>query len=306
METVVKVAFLTAAADVEFHDKWMTSDTWAELICLRFNLMNDYSFTGKDLLKILGLKCNSYLTNQMDVDRRNLAKDHIGIFRDRYKDKTNKKLTCFYACEQGQAPKLNHVTSKWYNEINDGKILFNKFKTRASKRDLTVNGVVVSSNINKRKHEEVEEAVKNLLSSDKPSLPPANVPIIKASEPIASQHHEVYWLSSEAQAIFHPKEDETVLDAIKKQIEILHDALSSYLLITSIIEGDAEDLTTHQIISVRERCQILSLALSIAVDNMPVWKNWNKCCEVAIRIASKMGVATSRNARVVRNWYQKF
>ena len=38
METVVKVAFLTAAADVEFHDKWMTSDTWAELICLRFNL----------------------------------------------------------------------------------------------------------------------------------------------------------------------------------------------------------------------------------------------------------------------------
>jgi hypothetical protein len=80
METIVTVAFLTAAADVEFHDKWMTSDTWAELICLRFSLMNDYSFTGKDLLKILGLKCNSYLTNQMDVDRRNLAKDHVGIF----------------------------------------------------------------------------------------------------------------------------------------------------------------------------------------------------------------------------------
>ncbi len=39
---------------------------------------------------------------------------------------------------------------------------------------------------------------------------------------------------------------------------------------------------------------------------MPVWKNWNKCCEVAIGIASKMGIASSRNARVVRNWYQKF
>jgi hypothetical protein len=147
-----------------------------------------------------------------------------------------------------------------------------------------------------------------LLNADKPSLPPTNVPIIKASEPISipSQHHEVYWLSSKAHAIFHPKEDEMVLDAIKKQIEIQHDALSSHLLITSIIEGDEEDLTTHQIISVREQCQILSLALSIAVDNMPVWKNWNKCCEVAICIASKMGVATSRNARVVRNWYQNF
>ena len=80
MESIVKVAFLTAAADVEFHDKWMTSETWAELICLRFNLLNDNSFTGKDLVKVLGLKSNAYLTNQMDADRRNLAQDHIGIF----------------------------------------------------------------------------------------------------------------------------------------------------------------------------------------------------------------------------------
>jgi hypothetical protein len=48
-----------------------------------------------------------------------------------------------------------------------------------------------------------------------------------------------------------------------------------------VIEGNVDNLATHQIISVRERCQILSLALSVAVDNMPVWKNWNKCCEVA-------------------------
>jgi hypothetical protein len=67
--------------------------------------MNDYSFMGKDLLKMLGLKCNSYLTHNMDVDHRNLAKDHIGIFQDCYKEKTNKKLTCFYACQPGQAPK---------------------------------------------------------------------------------------------------------------------------------------------------------------------------------------------------------
>jgi hypothetical protein len=84
-----------------------------------------------------------------------------------------------------------------------------------------VNGVVVSSNINKRKHEEVEQAVNNLLSADKPPLPPPNAPIEKASGTIfiPSQHHEVYWLSSEAHAIFHPKEDETVLDAIKNKLK---------------------------------------------------------------------------------------
>jgi hypothetical protein len=42
------------------------------------------------------------------------------------------------------------------------------------------------------------------------------------------------------------------------------------------------------------------------VDNMPVWKKWNKCCDVAIGIVSKLGIASSRNTIVVRNWYQKF
>lgn len=270
METIVKDAFLTAAADVEFHDNWMTSDTWAELICLRFNLLNGHAFTGKDLLKVLGLKYNSYLTNQMDVDRRNLATDHIGIFRDRYKDKSNKKLTCFYACQQGKAPKLKNITNKWYNEISDGKILVSRFKTRAGKRELIVNGTIVSSKINKRKREELKEAVNKITSTS--GSPPPTLPSEAANIPI--QNHEIYWLSSEAHALFHPKEGESVLDAIKKQIEVMHDALSSYLLIASVVEGDFEELTNHQVISIREKCQILSLALSVAIDNMPVWKNW--------------------------------
>lgn len=155
MEAIVKESFLAAAADVEFQDMWMTAETWAELICLRYNLLNDNSFTGRDLNKVLGLKSNAYLTNQMDVDRRNVPSDHIGIFRDRYKDsKTNKKLTCFYACKKGEAPKQQNTSSKWYSEISDGKILVNKFKTRGAKRNLSVNGVVVSSNLHKRKHDE--------------------------------------------------------------------------------------------------------------------------------------------------------
>jgi hypothetical protein len=30
------------------------------------------------------------------------------------------------------------------------------------------------------------------------------------------------------------------------------------------------------------------------------------CCEVAIGLAKRMGLCSTRNARVVRNWYQKF
>jgi hypothetical protein len=74
---------------------------------------------------------------------------------------------------------------------------------------------------------------------------------------------------------------------------VLHEALSSHLLIASVIEGDCENFTLHQTVSIREQCQVLSLVLSVTVDNMPLWKNWNKCCEVAIGIASKMGIASS-------------
>jgi hypothetical protein len=78
----------------------MTSDTWAELICLRYNLVKSNAFTGIDLNKVFQSRNNLYLTTQMDVDCSNIPVDHIGIFRDRYKDGTNKKGVCYYACEK--------------------------------------------------------------------------------------------------------------------------------------------------------------------------------------------------------------
>jgi hypothetical protein len=83
--------FLAAAADTQFDDKWMTLDTWAELICLHYNLVNSNAFTGIDLNKVFQSRSNLYLTTQMNVDCSNTPVDRIGIFRDRYKDATNKR-----------------------------------------------------------------------------------------------------------------------------------------------------------------------------------------------------------------------
>jgi hypothetical protein len=59
----------------------MTSDTRAELICLHYNLVNSNAFTGS--------RSNLYLTTQMDMDCSNIPVDHVGIFRDHYKDAMN-------------------------------------------------------------------------------------------------------------------------------------------------------------------------------------------------------------------------
>jgi hypothetical protein len=49
MESITKDAFLAAVADTKFHNKWMTLETWGELICPRYNLVNSNAFTGIDL-----------------------------------------------------------------------------------------------------------------------------------------------------------------------------------------------------------------------------------------------------------------
>ncbi len=145
MDNIIKEAFLTACSDVEFHGRWMTLDTWAELICLCFNLINSHSFTGIDLNKIFQSKSNSNLSTQMDFDHRNVPKDHIGIFQDRYHHP--KRTTRFYACEKGKAPKTTAGT-KWFHEGDDAKDLKLNLK---EKHILVVNNVIVSKNLNKQK-----------------------------------------------------------------------------------------------------------------------------------------------------------
>ncbi len=56
----------------------------------------------------------------------------------------------------------------------------------------------------------------------------------------------VYWESTKAQAWFAPKNDETVLEAIQNQIDILQSAIQTYQSISSIVGEDVDNLTDCQ------------------------------------------------------------
>ena len=156
-----------------------------------------------------------------------------------------------------------------------------KFKTRKEKRNLVIN---LSQNANKRKIEEVEKALLAPTAISPPTSTCFNSTVVPLS------NTSMYWQSKEAQAIFQPNESESsVLEAINNQIETLKQAVSTHLLMPSIIDGDFENITEYEAINIREKCHVLSLALSVATDNLPCWKNWNMCCEVAISLAKRMG-----------------
>jgi hypothetical protein len=57
-------------------------ETWAELICLHFNLINSNTFTGNDLMKVFQSKYKCHSTSQMDEECCSAPKDHIRIFSD--------------------------------------------------------------------------------------------------------------------------------------------------------------------------------------------------------------------------------
>jgi hypothetical protein len=95
MESITKDEFSAVAAENEFHHKWMTSDTWAELICLCCNRVNFSVLTGIDLNKVFQSRSDLYLTTQMYVDCNKIPVYHIGIFRDWFKDQERiKKRAC--------------------------------------------------------------------------------------------------------------------------------------------------------------------------------------------------------------------
>ena len=64
--------FLEAAHVVGFQHRWMLANTWAKLIKDWYMLNEQLSFTGNDLVKVLGFKKNRHLVNSMDVNCSNI------------------------------------------------------------------------------------------------------------------------------------------------------------------------------------------------------------------------------------------
>ncbi len=133
---------------------------------------------------------------------------------------------------------------------------------------------LLSENSNKHKIEGIEKAflepIATISMHTSTCIKPTSAPASDLS---------MYWQSREAQAIFQLNESESsVLEAIHNQIELLKQAVSTHFLMISIIDGDFEDITKYEAITIRDKCHILSLAISVATDNLPCWKNWNMCC----------------------------
>jgi hypothetical protein len=160
--------FREACSITAFQGKWMTADTWAEVIVKHYKLSEVMSFNGNQLVNALGLKKNHAFNSEISVaDRRNLPPDHIGIFRDMFRPKGGKRVHCFYAGPRGKAPE--DTETAWYNYIYDGKELLEKVITRQETKKLsskTINLIgsqLVNPTLRKRKRPQTKDYAPHFL-----------------------------------------------------------------------------------------------------------------------------------------------
>ncbi len=107
-------SFLDATRVVEFHEKWMTTETWAALVFHHFEFPSSLRYDGKQLHKAITL--DRRLAGSMDSEC-GASTEQSNVFRRWYKPKGVKgNIYCYYTTQLGGKP-LNSTT-KWFNTIN--------------------------------------------------------------------------------------------------------------------------------------------------------------------------------------------
>jgi len=120
----IKSSFLLATRREEFQHKWMSAETWAQLI-VKYSIIDpSLVFCGDQLDKCLNSRENVRLREQMDL-KSNVPGDHIGIFREHIRKKgMSKKLYYYNATSIGETPLKTQ--NKWFDCISDAEELIKK------------------------------------------------------------------------------------------------------------------------------------------------------------------------------------
>ena len=88
-----------------------------------------------------------------------------------------------------------------------------------------------------------------------------------------------------------------------------NEAPHSYLNIVESNEDreiNHDKMKDYQLWNLQQKCQVLSLALSITREKMVPVQSWDSCCKEAIQQSNWMGITSATNSRIIWNWYQEF
>ena len=333
----ILATFLKASSETVFCDKWMRGDDLCVAISNLYDLKKD-EMTIKKLTKALNTKIGKTIKNQIEnsLDRP-LNEDHIGIFREAYRQKKSKNRKregtsyAFYIVSQ-KGSKPPSYDDPWYNHIVDfldlAKSIVNMKKSlmiNSSSEWVYASNEEANDNNTMNKRLKIDNDLnvtaidnRNPISTPEeidyaPATPVTPILIIKDQSKAPPQlPFQSYWHSTGAKKLFLPLATEAdALVAITRQIEMLAHAMETPLSLVDILEDgddiDIESISQYQMFYLRQKVTMLHIALNVAVKDMLHTQNWGACCEKAIEIANEtIGKSGIKNERTIRNWYMQF
>lgn len=198
----VFTTFLDACKVPTFHNKWMSAQTWAEVIVQRFSITPDLQFDGQTLVNTIARK--KHFATAMDMAWNNAPVDHHGIFRHML-IKNGKRIHYYFATTGGGAPSLE---SNWTEAIDDASDIFKIKITRSNVLATTADMITAVANTNtihkKRKVLQTQNIDGGLLDGGSEgqgsdSRPSSSPPCGVVCEAFAARSNaEIYWTSTEA------------------------------------------------------------------------------------------------------------
>ena len=257
--------FLDACMAKTFHNKWMSAQTWAEIINHNFSIQPELQFDGKALV---GAIKQSHLSESMDVPWTQIPIDHCGIFRRVLQPKGKSKINYYYATSSGSAPSLEKA---WTENISLGEEFLKNKVTRSNVLSITANikeHQILPANKKRKTRDFVETSDAGRLlggSSTAPEEP-------SAASSLGVVGCELYWVSTEAKKLFKPiKDEQDALEAINNQMELLLGVLDNAKGFWSVVSGweGEDDISEHQKWMIHIKCQYLYCSLCHAKVMMP-------------------------------------
>jgi len=98
MSGFILTVFLDACKAKTFQNKWMSAQSWSDLIMHNFFIRAELQFTGSDLVKAVS---KSHTSLSMDITWTQVPLDHCGIFCWTLQPKGKSKVYYFLVTTSG-------------------------------------------------------------------------------------------------------------------------------------------------------------------------------------------------------------
>ena len=125
--------------------------------------------------------------------------------------------------------------------------------------------------------------------------------------PPTNDKRDHYWVSKDAENLFCPLPEESVVECLLRRDSVLMEAITDDDVLLSLCDtiNDLEDITAKARQHLRYKCMYIKKAYEIALQKMNQL-TWHECCKLAVEEVNDIGVNYITGWKTIAGWNQQF